>query len=157
MIPFFFRNRNDSFKSKLFDEIGFYDVFISDLQQCKQEAIIESPYITASRMELLYPGLKDLLRKKVKIHIITRDPVEHEEFYRHQATNEILTCHEMGINTVMLRGYHHRKLAIIDRKILWEGSLNILSQSRSMEIMRRIEGKEWAEEMFRFTGLGRLI
>src|SRR3990167_534227 len=129
MIPFFFRNRNDSFKSKLFDETGFYAAFMSDLQQCKQEAIIESPYITASRMELLYPTVKDLLMRDVKIHIITRDPVEHEEFYRHQATNEILTCYEMGINMVMLRGYHHRKLATIDRKILWEGSLNILSQS----------------------------
>ncbi|NCN58292.1 hypothetical protein GW940_00050 [Candidatus Microgenomates bacterium] len=130
---------------------------MADLKRCRKEVIIESPYITAFRMELLYPTVKDLQNRDVKIHIITRDPVEHEEFYRHQATNEILTCYEMGINIVMLRGYHHRKLAILDRKTLYEGSLNILSHNRSMEIMRRIEGKEWAEEMFRFAGLNSLI
>ena len=111
----------------MFDETGFYAAFMSDLQQCKQEAIIESPYITASRMELLYPTVKDLLMCDVKIHIITRDPVEHEEFYLYQATNEILTCYEMGINI-----------------------LNILSHGNSLEVMRRIESKERATEMFNF-------
>jgi len=157
MIPFFFRNRNDSFKNRLFDETVFYNAFMADLKRCRKEVIIESPYITAFRMELLYPTVKDLLNRDVKIHIITRDPVEHEEFYRHQATNEILTCYEMGINIVTLRGHHHRKLAIIDRKILWEGSLNILSHTRSKEIMRRIEGEKWAEETLRFTKLNKLI
>ena len=54
-------------------------------------------------------------------------------------------------------GNHHRKLAIIDRQILWEGSLNILSQIKSREIMRRIEGDNYAQDMFNFLKLKRFI
>lgn len=48
-------------------------------------------------------------------------------------------------------------LAILDRKILWEGSLNILSQTKNREIMRRIESKEFALEMFNFLKLSRFL
>ena len=143
--------------SRLFDESNFYHTFIEDLRNCKKEVVIESPYITASRMELLYPTLKDLLIRKIQIHIVTRNPTDHDENIRHQATNEILECNELGINTILLTGFHHRKLAIIDRAILWEGSLNILSQNNSMEIMRRIKDERCAKEMFDFLKLKKLI
>ena len=51
----------------------------------------------------------------------------------------------------------HRKLAIIDRKILWEGSLNILSQNHSRELMRRIENEEITVETFNFLGLKKFL
>ena len=143
--------------SILYDEHTFYQAFMSDLQRCKKEIIIESPFITSSRMEVLYPIFRKLLDRQVKLHIITRDPSDHDEHFRHQATNEILYAAEMGINVVLLKGNHHRKLAIIDKKILWEGSLNILSQSSSLEIMRRIESENYAKDMFRFLKLGKYI
>jgi hypothetical protein len=46
---------------------------------------------------------------------------------------------------------------MIDRKILWEGSLNIFSQTNSREIMRRFEDKETALETFEFLKLGKFI
>ena len=36
--------------SKLFDEDTFYKQFIADLKNCKNEVIIENPYITTQRM-----------------------------------------------------------------------------------------------------------
>jgi hypothetical protein len=74
-----------------------------------------------------------------------------------QSEEEITKFETMGIQTFLCAGNHHRKLAIIDRKILWEGSLNILSQNNSREIMRRIEGKKYASEMFNFLSLGDYI
>lgn len=146
------------FKSQLYNEKDFYKNFLKDLTIVKHELILESPYITSSRMDLLTPIFQALLDKGRKIHIVTRDPVEHEdEYLRHQSTNEILKCVELDINMVLLKGYHHRKLAIIDRQILWEGSLNILSHSSSKEIMRRIEGESFAIQMFEFLQLGKLI
>lgn len=145
------------FRSQLFTEKDFYTQFILDLQECKNEVIIESPYITTSRMERLYSTFKELLTRNVKIYIITRDPIDHDGYFRHQATNEILKSNEMGMNVVMLKGNHHRKLAIIDRKILWEGSLNILSHNHSQEIMRRIEEKEIANQMYHFLKLDRYL
>lgn len=84
--------------------------------------------------------------------IVTRDPSDHDdEYMRDQAVNEILRSKEMGVNITLLKGYHHRKLAIIDKKILWEGSLNILSQNKSKEVMRRIESSQLALEVLKFV------
>ena len=143
--------------SILYDESTFYQAFMRDLDRCEKEVIIESPFITSSRMEMLYPIFKRVLDRGIKIHIITRDPSDHDETIRHQATNEILFATEMGINVVLLRGNHHRKLAIIDRKVSWEGSLNILSQSNSKESMRRIESKSMVEELIKFVRIDAII
>jgi len=51
----------------------------------------------------------------------------------------------------------HTSLCEDDRKILWEGSLNILSQNHSREIMRRIDGQEFALEMLNFLKLKKFI
>lgn len=108
-------------------------------------------------MEKLTPIFKELLSRKVKVHIITRDPSELDEPSRYQATDEILKYSEMGLNILLLNGHHHRKIAIIDRCILWEGSLNILSHCRSKEIMRRIKGVNSAIQMFNFLRLDEFI
>jgi hypothetical protein len=74
-----------------------------------------------------------------------------------QSEDVIRTFEIMGVQTLLCVGNHHRKLAILDRKILWEGSLNILSQTHSREIMRRIENEEITMEMFNFLKLYKFI
>ena len=74
-----------------------------------------------------------------------------------QSEESISQCERMGIQVLLCIGNHHRKLAILDRKILWEGSLNILSQTESREIMRRIENETMTLEMFEFLKLNRFI
>ena len=143
--------------SILHDEYTFYQAFLKDLKGCEKEVIIESPFITTSRMETFYPIFKRILDRGTKVHIITRDPIDHNEIIRHQATNEILCLAELGVNVLLLKGNHHRKLAIIDRKVLWEGSLNILSQSNSREIMRRIASEDMTEELIQFLKLDAII
>lgn len=82
---------------------------------------------------------KKKIDENVKIYIFTRDPSEHEELMALQAELEIQFFESIGVQTLLCTGNHHRKLAILDRKMLWEGSLNILSQNKSREIMRRIK------------------
>ena len=147
------------FQSQLFSEKDFYKQFLKDLSISKSEIIIESPFITSSRMNQLMPIFQVLLDKGKKIHIVTRDPSEiDEEHSKLQATNEILNCADFGINTILMKGYHHRKICIIDRQILWEGSLNILSHANnSREVMRRINGEYWAIEMINFLKLDSVL
>ena len=49
---------NDLLHSSLFDETTFFDKFLSDLEHCKNEVIIESPFITSSRVKTFYPYLQ---------------------------------------------------------------------------------------------------
>ena len=103
-------------------------------------------------MKLLYPIFERLIKNRVKIYIFTRASREHSESMEIQSELEIQRFEEIGVQIFLCTGNHHRKLAIIDRSILWEGSLNILSYTRSKEIMRRIKGEQLAKEMIKFLG-----
>ena len=145
------------FTTSLHNEKTFYNEFIKDLENCKKEVIIESPFITTQRMNLLFPVLKRLNDRGVNIFIITRDPQEHIIKYQCQSETEIQAFETVGIQVFLSNGNHHRKIAIIDRSVLWEGSLNILSQTKSKEIMRRLEGDGFAANMFKFLNYGKYI
>ncbi len=136
--------------SILYDEKGFYNSFTKDLLKAKNEIIIESPYITSQRMRLFRPIFTKPINRGVRVYVMTRDPREHDFPLEYQSEAEIKNFEQMGVQTLLCSGNHHRKLAIIDRTVLWEGSLNILSQNQSREIMRRIYSRKLSEEMFRF-------
>ncbi len=140
----------------LFNRDSFYPEFVKDLTRCQTEVIIESPFITSNRMNRLLPLFESLLQRKVQTYVITRDSIEYPKPLSLQTEYEIQKFERLGIQVFLWKG-HHRKLAILDRKIVWEGSLNILSQSNSWEIMRRIENQNSAEEMLEFLGLKRYL
>jgi len=138
--------------SELLSEQTFYRSFLVDLIHANSEVIIESPYITASRMRTIYPVLLRLREKGVRITVNTRDPYNHNLRMRIEAIKAIADMQKIGVK-VMYTGGLHRKIAIIDREILYEGSLNILSQYDSCEIMRKITGGEALSNLFRFLNI----
>ncbi len=141
----------DLAESILYDETTFYNRFSQDLLKAQKEVIIESPYITTRRLNLLKPTIERLISKGVEIFIVTRYPEEHDDkIMAEQAEAGIRYFEGLGAQVLLCAGGHHRKLAIIDREVLWEGSLNILSFAHSREFMRRIDSKKLAEEMFKF-------
>lgn len=138
--------------SALFDNNTFYKAFERDLRRARQSVIIESPFITRRRMEHLLPLLTKLRRKGMRIVVNTRNPEEHNEKYAIQSEDAVAAMQDIGIK-VLYTVKHHRKLAIIDEEVLWEGSLNILSQGDSCEIMRRTYSNDLAKGMMHFIGL----
>lgn len=157
MSNFWSTKQEGAFTSRLFDEKSFYSSFLSDLEDCEREAIIESPFISLTRMNVLLPFFKRLVDRGVTVYVITKDPSILEEPLASYSTEIIREFEILGVHVLAASNHHHRKLAILDRQVLWEGSLNILSQSNSKEIMRRIEGENHAQEMFDFLRLGRFI
>ncbi len=146
-----------SFESKLYDQNSFYPAFLKDLANSHSEVIIECPFITNRRLKTLLPTLQKLKARKVRIAINTRDPQTHDEgFWRDDAYEAISKLQHIGVQ-VLYTGNHHRKITILDRKVLYEGSLNILSQNDSCEVMRRIESTSLAWQMVRFIGIDQLI
>lgn len=143
--------------SKLHDENTFYHAFINDLNACRKEVIIESPFISSSRMKKLYPVFERLIKRGVRVYVMTRDPREHDDSMEEQSEYEIQRFERLGVQVLLCTGNHHRKLAILDRKILWEGSLNILSQSVSREIMWRIDSQEITIQTFNFLQFSKYL
>ncbi len=132
--------------SRLYDQNTFYKAFLRDLEQAHSRVMIESPFITSKRMAVLFPTLRKLRRRGVKIIVNTKPLDEHEAFLKDQATQAVAAMQDIGV-VVLLTVGHHRKLAIIDNEILWEGSLNILSQNDSCEVMRRTHSRKAVKQM----------
>lgn len=150
-----FRKSNDNavLSSKLYCDRTFYDAFVRDLKRTSNEVLIESPFIANYRTDTLLPYFKKLTKKGIKIRINTRNPKHHDQELRIQAWQSIKKLRSVGVKVKFYDDMRHRKLAVIDRQILWEGSLNILSQSNSKEIMRRTDSNELAIQMIRFTSM----
>lgn len=145
-----------SSSSQLYDQNTFYSAFTRDLYLVRRQVIIESPFITSKRIRSLLPIFKKLRRRGVQVVINTRDPQDHEGTYQNQAEEAVALFHALDIVVLYTAG-HHRKLAIIDGEIVWEGSLNILSFSDSCEIMRRIVSPTEAEILIEFIGTKRYL
>jgi phosphatidylserine/phosphatidylglycerophosphate/cardiolipin synthase-like enzyme len=142
--------------SQLYDDQTFYRVFVRDIALSEKEVIIESPFITTARVNMLLPVIHKALLRGVSVLVNSRQPQEHDAYMRREAETGISTLLDLGVK-VLFTGGHHRKLVIIDRSILWEGSLNALSQNTSCEVMRRIKSQILAKQMIDFTGVSRFI
>lgn len=143
------------FSSQLHDEQSFYRAFVSDLKHSTKSVVIESPYLTVKRAQNLASIFKKLKKRGVKVRINTREPRHHTPQLRQEAWGAIAVLQQAGVKVYLCNDLRHRKLAVLDNTVLWEGSLNILSQSRSREIMRRTVSKELCKQMVGFTKMYR--
>ena len=142
--------------SDLFNEQTFFKAFEQDITSAKKEIIIESPFITVKRTKSLFPYLESARKRGVKIIINTRDPIEHDDYMKVEAEQGLDLLNDLDV-TILYTGKLHRKLAIIDREIAWNGSLNMLSQNDSCEIVQRIVSSTYPQELIRFIGINRYL
>lgn len=140
--------------SRLFNNETFDKTFLMDVRKSKSSLLIESPFIRLNRVVDLMPILTNLRKKGVHIVINTRAPEEHDYIYERRAEEAVALLQAIDVR-VLFTIRHHRKLAVIDREILWEGSLNILSYYDSCEIMRRTVSASDAENLISFIGLNK--
>lgn len=142
--------------TSLFDQNTFDKQFLRDIRRARGSLVIESPFIRPHRVNELFPIMKKLKRRGVVIILNTRHPDEHNEAYAQQARQALTMLQELGV-TILFTVKHHRKLAIIDREIFYEGSLNILSYYDSCEIMRRTVSAIDADNLLTFIGLNKYV
>lgn len=147
---------NSLLNSRLYDQTTFYNAFEKDLKRAHHSVLIVSPFITERRMNDLLPSLSTLRKRSVRIAVNTRCPVEYEAGYRRQAALAASAMQRLGL-IVLYTGKLHRKIAIIDDEILWEGSLNTLSHSDSCEIMRRVESAQHASQAMGFIRIDKFF
>ena len=86
----------------------------------------------------------------------TKPLEEYDEIYKLQVQKSPSLLQSAGVD-VLFTVKHHRKLAIIDRQVIYEGSLNILSYHDSCEIMRRTTSALEAEVLIDFIGLNKFM
>jgi len=135
------------------NEAFFYKAFWKDLSEAKSEVVIVSPFITQKRIATFEPIFRELHRKGVKTFIITK-PFKEQNLTRDLGKELKDNLRKLGIELIT-RSLSHEKLAIVDRKIIWHGSLNILSHKNTSELMVRFTTKEnkFSEEVLKLCGI----
>lgn len=141
--------------SNLHDERSFYDAFAKDVGRAKRSVTIESPYLTERRALQFCQLFERMSKQGVKIRVNTRNPRHHDKTLEIQAWKSMAILREHNVKVSTYNDMRHRKLAIIDDIVLWEGSLNILSQSNSKELMRRTISVDLCNQVLRFTSIAR--
>lgn len=123
---------------------SFYKTFSADINSAKQKLFLASPFTTQQGSERWYETLRALKDSEVQSVLLTKPLGEksnlEESSKVHEELNEILG--ELKLVPKM-----HEKLAVIDNRIVWLGSLNILSHKNASEIMMRVESGEFAKSI----------
>jgi transcriptional regulator with XRE-family HTH domain len=123
----------------VYDDQNFYKAFTSDLDKAQALVLIHSPFIAVNRLEKIQSSLARCIRRRVRVCAFLRSPRDAEELSAVRETAKRLLW--LGAH-VTYRKVIHEKVAIVDEHILWDGSLNILSQSLSSERMTRWSNRE---------------
>jgi ssDNA-binding Zn-finger/Zn-ribbon topoisomerase 1 len=132
-------------KTGVFDQTEFDAAFYSDLQNAKESIVIFSGFVTPSRVREIGERLRLKISEGVNIRCVTRPPKTNGSMSP-EITIQALDMLE-GIGCVVdLRAQIHQKVIIIDKTIVWHGSLNALSTNhRTDEVMTRLSNGGFAE------------
>lgn len=143
--------------SDLFNEKSFYRAFVSDMLNAEKEVIIYSPFASKFRTEFYKQTISKLRKRNIEVFVFTRPLDEYDSLMRPQIERMLELYEEMGVCIFFLGKYIHEKAAIIDRKILWEGSLNILSHRAGNELMRRTKDENSAMQVISYLNLNKKL
>jgi hypothetical protein len=142
-ITFSRRKKSKPVSEKVYRENEFWREFPNDLMNAKIEVIIVSPFISEKRINLLMRDFEKLINRGVVVRIIVRNEIR----YQSNKKKIIDNMKSMGImGFYRIRKFHY-KGAIIDRKITWFGTMNILSHIDGKECMERIEDPIFVKQL----------
>jgi len=88
----------------------------------------------------------EVLKKQVKVTIITR-PVDQFKTDRRTVLEHLFSMINTAGICLIFKSNIHQKFAIIDKKITWYGSINLLSFGYSEESIMRLESSSIAHEL----------
>jgi hypothetical protein len=136
----------------VFTEGTFYPAFLMDLERAKESIVIFSPYATRAGTGRWMDPIRAAIARGAKVRILTRPPDEPGAEQADEVGELIRGMRALGV-VVDLRARMHEKIAILDDRVLWHGSLNVLSHRDTHESMLRIESPVACRQVGRFVSV----
>lgn len=140
-------NKPTGTHSQFLDEISYFTSLRRDFANCRNSVAIISPFVSWKRVEDLKPNIISMLRRGIKVTVITNflDTMQFGADAVKQL--ESLGCH------IKYRRKMHEKIVFIDNRVAYYGSLNTLSHLDTRETMFRFEGEEAIALLGQFLGI----
>ena len=132
----------------IFDKSNFLPVYSNDIVNASREILIVSPFVTKRRTLQMIQNLRIALNNGVKVAIVTRpsEDFKEKDLTSWQTTTDLIKS--SGIS-VFFKSNIHQKFAVVDQKVSWYGSINLLSYGSAEESIMRLESSNIANELIR--------
>ena len=129
---------NDAYLNRdvIYDQRSFADPFLQDIKTARRSVVIVSPFIKINRCRWLQNQLRENPHP-LKVTVVTRPSDAFTGKNSEDVKKAIQCLSDSGIE-VAGRYAIHQKFAIIDDKIVWYGSINLLAFGSSEESVIRI-------------------
>jgi superfamily II DNA or RNA helicase len=134
----------------IFDNNSFLPVYRNDLMNCAREAVIVSPFITGRRASQMLPDMVALARR-ASVVVVTRPTSIYRDKDRGVVEETCQSLQDAGVR-LLFRANIHQKFAVVDQKIVWYGSINLLSYGSAQESIMRLQSPNIAHELIKDLG-----
>ncbi|MEW2330616.1 AAA domain-containing protein [Micromonospora chersina] len=126
------------------DEKQFYETFTEHLNSARHSIWMWATW-TTNRTKSVAPVLADAIARGVQVIIFVRDARDHLQGTANAQQN-LATLRAAG--PIIVEMYKmHQKIVVIDERVVLLGSLNVLSQRQSREVMLVMEGTHFARKI----------
>lgn len=101
----------------------------------------------------MLPLLEGAVKKGVRTVVVTRPPEDFKEKDVAALRETLKAISDAGVRLVF-RSKIHQKFSVIDQKIVWYGSINLLSYGDAEESLMRLESVNIANELIKVAERG---
>lgn len=130
----------------IYDGKSFYHIFCEDIKNTQHELVIVSPFMRKSRLAQIVPLLSALVSNGKSVTVITRPAENFKEAERKKVAANAEYLKQSGV-TLRFKADFHQKFTIIDKKVVWYGSVNFLSFGAYEESIMRFESSDIAGQL----------
>ena len=118
------------------------------MMNASREILIVSPFVTKRQTPQMLQYMGAALGKGIKTIVVT-SPVSDLKDKSKPALEEILDLLKKAGVQLVFKSNVHQKFAVLDQRIIWYGSINLLSFGSSEESIMRLESPNIAHELIR--------
>ena len=134
----------------IYDRGNYTEAFERDLVEAEREIVIASPGLRLRKVERMLFLLKPRQEAGVRVTVVTLHP-EASRFDAFEDLQNMLTLmRESGIE-VVLTDSESDHYAVIDKKLVWHGGMNLLGKEDVWDNLIRVESVKAAAELLEMT------
>ena len=130
----------------IFDSDNYRSIYEQDLLHAEKEIVISSPGLGNRKVKELITLIRERQERGVQITVLTIPPADCEDVVRAHMEESIRLLGAAAITVAQVSGCHEH-FAVIDRSLVWYGSMNLLSREKEDDNLIRIQSKTVAEEL----------
>ena len=132
----------------IYDQVTFQNKFLQDVAQARESVLIFSPFAAPRRVQWLAAALEQCAQKRIPVTVVMRSAESLPERSRKSAQIAVERLKSQNCSLIFQSDIH-QKYAIIDDRIVWYGSINLLSFGSSQESMMRLVSGSIAHELMK--------